>query len=231
MRFRQQQFIEGVLANVGLFCGLAPAELAGAARQAWVLEARRGDVLARRGERLPGLFVVGYGLAKLTLRAPESRERVLRLVAAGQTFGAAAALLGRASPYDAFALVDAKLVVVPAAPVYGLLDRNPGFGRSVVTMLAEQSFELLQEVKAATLLRSGQRLASYLGSLAQPVDGNGRWAARLPVSKTIVAARLGMNKETLSRLLRKLADEGLIAVSRSEIAILDRDRLARAAEV
>jgi CRP/FNR family transcriptional regulator len=230
-RFRQQQFIEGVLGNVAVFTGAPPADLAATARQSWVLEARRGDALARRGERLPGLFVVGYGLAKLTLRAPGMRERVLRLVGAGQAFGAAPALLGRASPYEVCALVDAKLVVVPSAPLHSLIDRNPAFGRSMVKMLAEQSFELLKEVEAATLLRSGQRLASYLGSLARPVDGNGRWSVQLPVSKTLVAARLGMKKETLSRLLRKLADEGLIEVCRSEIAVLDRDGLARAAQV
>ena len=47
------------------------------------------------------------------------------------------------------------------------------------------------------------------------------------MSKTLVAARLGMKKETLSRLLRRLAADGLIEVSRREIAILDRAALTR----
>ena len=51
--------------------------------------------------------------------------------------------------------------------------------------------------------------------------------ARLPVSKTLLAARLDMKKETLSRLLRRLAADGLIKVSGREIAILDRERLER----
>jgi CRP-like cAMP-binding protein len=50
---------------------------------------------------------------------------------------------------------------------------------------------------------------------------------RLPVSKTLVAARLGVKKETLSRLLRQFAAEGVIEVSRREISILDREALVK----
>ena len=52
---------------------------------------------------------------------------------------------------------------------------------------------------------------------------------RLPVSKTVVAARLGLKKETLSRLFRQFADDGLIEVSRRDITILDRGRLTETA--
>jgi CRP-like cAMP-binding protein len=51
----------------------------------------------------------------------------------------------------------------------------------------------------------------------------------LPLSKTVIAARLGMKKETLSRLLHQFAADGIIDVRRREIAILDRRRLGAAA--
>ncbi|HEU4923443.1 MAG TPA: helix-turn-helix domain-containing protein, partial [Burkholderiales bacterium] len=73
--------------------------------------------------------------------------------------------------------------------------------------------------------------ASYLGALAESPagngGGNGSTVVRLPVSKTLVAARLGVKKETLSRLLRQFAAEGVIEVSRREISILDREALVK----
>ena len=224
-----RKFVEGVVGNLALFGEAEPAQIASIALQSWVLPARRGDTLVRRGERLPGVFVVAYGLAKLALRGADSGERVLRLVGAGQTFGEASALFGRLARYEACALADAKFVVIPVAPLFALMDREPRFGRAVARMLAERNFELLGEVEAATLRRSAQRLASYLDSLARPAPDGGHWTARLPVSKTLVAARLGMKKETLSRLLRELAAGGTIEVSRSEIVIRDRAVLARLA--
>jgi CRP-like cAMP-binding protein len=76
------------------------------------------------------------------------------------------------------------------------------------------------------MLPSLQRLAAYLDSIAEPGAAPGAWVARLPVSKTLVAARLDMKKETLSRLLHELAERGTISVSRRVITILDRERLA-----
>lgn len=230
-KLKDQRFIQGVLANASLFTGVPPAELPTLSHQSWVLAARRGDALVTSGARLPGVFVLAYGLAKLALRAPDGRERVLRIVNAGQGFGTAAALTGRVSRYEVHVLTDSKLVVVPSSALYALLEREPRFARSVMKAMAQRVLDLCAEMEAETLQSSGQRLASYLDELAQPMEGNGGWMARLPVSKTLVAARLGMKKETLSRLLRRLATEGLIEVSRREISIRDRDALARRGEL
>lgn len=219
-------FIAGVVSNLALFRDAEPAQVAAVARQSRVLAARRGDLLARRGERLPGIFVVAYGFAKLALRGSVNEERVLRLVSAGQSFGEATALLGCASRYEALALCEAKLVVIPSAPIFALIDREPRFGRAVARLLAERNFELLAEVESASLQRSAQRLAAYLSSLG---NGDAVGLVRLPVSKTLLAARLGMTKETLSRLLRRFAADGVIAMSRDEIALRDRAALERLA--
>ena len=217
-----QRFIEGVVGNLRLFAAAAPSQVAALARHSWVLPARRGDLLARRAERMPGLFIVAYGLAKLAMRGRENGERVLRLVGAGQTFGEATALLGRASRYDALALADTKAVVIPPPPLIALLDADPRFGRALAHLLAERKLEMQGEVEAATLQRAEQRLACYLASLAA---GAGR--VELPVSKTLVAAQLGMKKETLSRLLHQLAADRVIEVTRRQISILDAAALER----
>jgi CRP-like cAMP-binding protein len=95
--------------------------------------------------------------------------------------------------------------------------------------MAENYLGLLAE-HGATLQQSAlQRLAAYLESLAEPNGTPDTWVARLPASKTAVAARLGITKETMSRLLRELANRGLIAVVRREIEIRDRDALASVA--
>lgn len=221
-----RQLAQGVLGNLALFREVEPAQLAALARQSPVLAARRGDLLARRGERLPGVFVVAYGLAKLALRGPANEERVLRLVSAGESFGEAAALLGRPARYEALALREAKLVVVPAAPLLALMEREPRFGRALCRLLAERNFELLLEVESASLQRGAQRLAAYLNSLA---NGDAAPSVRLPVSKTVLAARLGVKKETLSRLLRRFAAERVIEVARDEIVLRDRPALERLA--
>jgi CRP-like cAMP-binding protein len=82
------------------------------------------------------------------------------------------------------------------------------------------------EIDASVGRSSAQRLAAYLESLAEPETGSEACAIELPVTKTTLAARLGITKETMSRLLRDLKEQGLIAMTRGNITILDRARLA-----
>lgn len=68
-------------------------------------------------------------------------------------------------------------------------------------------------------------LATYLESLVAPEDGHSRATIRLIATKTVIASMLGVTKETLSRLLHALAEQGLISVAKREITLLDRTRL------
>lgn len=223
-QLRDRRLIEGVLASGPLFRGMGPAQLAALGAKCWTLAAHAGEPVVARGTRVAGIFAVAYGTVKLALRSPSGGERVWRLVQAGQTFAEPSALLGRPAPFDALALTECKLVVIPVAAVSALLEREPSVARETALALAERVIGLLGELEATSMLSTRQRLARYLIGIA-----GAEAQARLPASKTVIAARLGMKKETFSRLLRALAQRGVIGVQRREIAILDRERLAELA--
>src|SRR5262245_51963864 len=86
---RDAQLVQGVVSRLKLFSGASPQQIAGVVSRCGAFPARPGDVLARRGERFPGVFAVAYGFVKLALREAQHEERVLRVVTTGQTFGEA----------------------------------------------------------------------------------------------------------------------------------------------
>lgn len=219
---RDPRLLEGVLSNMALFRGAAQRQMADLAARSKALHYRRGATICSQGQCQPGLFALAYGQVKLAFRGADGDERVVRVVGAADTFGLAIALLGRPVPYEAVALEDAFLVMVPTRAVLALVENDPRFMRTVINALAERTVTLLGEVESGALRRGVQRLASYLDSLAVPNGSDGTFTVRLPTTKTVVASRLGVKKETLSRMLRELAQKGLIAVEQREIAILDR---------
>lgn len=221
---RDARLIQGVIANLRLFERIPPALLAGVAKQCWALPAQRGTKFARRGARLPGVLALAYGSVKLALEKEAGAERVFRLVLPGQTFGLSSALLGEVCLYDATALAESKLVVIPSSSIFDLIDRDPRFAREVVLALARRQLELLANIESTTGQHGERRLARYLQALAN--GSPGPCTVTLPVTKTLVAASLGIKKETLSRLFRALSEQGLIRVERREIALLDRERLS-----
>ncbi len=220
-----------LVGEAAVFRGATPTQLTAIAKRCSVLEASRGELVALRNVRLPGIFAVASGKIKLALHHSDGKERVLALVQAGESFGEATALLDRPSGYEAWALAPTRLVVTPPASVYELIDSDPRAGRRVVRALASRNLELLAELEACAMRRGVERLATYLDSLAKRRDGGQTWTARLPATKTLIASLLDMKKETLSRLLRSLTDQKIIEVRPPhEIEILDRDRLARLRE-
>lgn len=208
---------------------MSQAQSAALAQHCQPLSARRGEIIVRRGALLRGVLAICGGTVKLCLRAADGDERVLRIVSAGESFGEPTALLRKPCLYDAIALSDAKLFSIASAGIFALLGRDHCFARVLALALAERSYTVLAELEAATTRRGAQRLAGYLESLPRRRGPNGPATVQLPVSKTVVAALLGMKKETLSRLLRQFTTDGLIGMTRRDIDILDPARLSAAA--
>ena len=212
--------VQGVLDKLPLLEGVSPDAVRELATQSAVVRSARGAVIVRRGERVPNLYAVAFGTVKARLPRPGGSEVVLGLLGAGTTFGKTAVMLGAPSQVDVVALDDTMLVAIRAGCVLAMVERNLRFSRNLARALAERSHALVSELESGKL-RSAQRLAAYLDSIAEPTAEPGVLAARLSVSKTLLAARLGIKKETLSRLLRELASDGLIEVAGRSIAIRD----------
>lgn len=226
---RDRRLLERVISGLPGFRDLPRADIATLVTHSNLVEARRGEVVARRGERIPGVIALASGSAKVTLRRPDGEEKVLRLLGPGDAFGLAATALDRPCPVDVVALARSAIAIVPPVPVQRLLESDGRFAQAATRALAERLLGLVAELEASVQQSGLQRLACYLDSLAEPNGQPGAWIVRLPATKTTIAARLGVKKETLSRMLHDLAVRRLIEVTGLEIAILDRAGISRLA--
>lgn len=212
-----------LLAGLPMFRRTPRGHVAELARRALARQYGAGCPILRRGDRVPGLMVVRYGLVKISVRGDS--ERVIRLAGAGESFGEAALFLGEPLPVDVTAVADTAIVIVPAEPLLALFESDPRFARGLLAAVCLRLQMIVADFEAATVHGARERLAAYLGALA----AGGAGTAQLPTAKSVIAARLGMTKETFSRLLRAFMDEGLVRVSGREIRILDAARLEAAA--
>jgi CRP-like cAMP-binding protein len=209
------------LATLPLFDGVAPAQLAALCARSRPHYLTRGASLVRRGQRVPGFCVLAAGELKLSVVLAERGERVLGLIAGPSSFAEALALRRHPSSYDIVAVSDALVLVLRLSGIEALAAELPRFARNLTELLADRTLEAQADLEASVLQRAPQRLANYLCSLAR----HSGESATLPVSKTLLAAILGIKKETLSRLLRELTERGLIVVSNRQVTLLDREKL------
>ncbi len=220
--------VEEVLARLPMFRHVAPARLHRLARHAQLRQLAKDTLLYERGDPAEGCYVLVRGLVKLSLHAPDGAEKVLRLVGAGESFGESVLFDEQPQPVTARLLTDCELALLPAPALYELLGRDRAFARALLANLSQRIHALIADIEAYSLSSGTQRIAAYLCALAGPSQ-SAPARVRLPANKTVIASRLGITKETFSRLLHELTSQALVQVSRREIVLRDPRRLAKLA--
>ncbi len=220
--------VEDILAKLPMFRQVAAAHLRRLARSAELRRVAKDTLLYQRGDPAAGCYALVYGLVKLSLLAPDGSEKVLRLVGGGESFAESVLFDQQPHPVTARALADSELVFLPAPALFELLDRDREFARALLADLARRIHVLIADIESYSLNTGTQRVAAYLYALADPSLAPPA-RVRLPANKTVIASRLGITKETFSRLLHELTAQGLVEVSRREIVLPDPRRLAELA--
>ena len=132
----------------------------------------------------------------------------------------------RPSPVLAQALEDSRLLYIAKQSLFAAIDRDSAFARRMLAGLSMRLHSLINDVENYSLRSSTQRLIGFLLQLAGAPE-NGPIKLKLPASKHIIASRLNLTPETLSRVLHSLSESGLITVKGRSIMVLDITRLSQ----
>lgn len=182
----------------------------------------RGETLFIQGDQAEHMFVVLKGVVKLTRISPSGDEVVLTVYSAGESFGEAAALKGGNYPVSTEAVADCKLMCIKASTILNALSKHPELAVAMLSCTFQHLHELVLQLEDMKALSGAKRLAAFLIALAPVEEGSCTFS--LPYDKFLIAARLGMKPESLSRAFAKLRKSGVI-VSRNNVAISDVEAL------
>jgi CRP-like cAMP-binding protein len=219
--------IPGALAAMPIFSNIGPESLSAIAAGTEVIRLKKGEVLFRQGDIPSGIYMVVDGQIKLAFAATRGAEKVISLRGARESFGEAVMFAQKPYPVYAQALADTRLLLIRGEPLFELLARDPGVARRMLAGLSMRLHALVLDVEAYSLRSSAERLIGFLlQSVGTGEDvGEGRAEIDLPASKLIIASRLNVTPETLSRVQHDLVEAGLIAVQGRHIVIHDVRRL------
>ena len=164
-------------------------------------------------------FILAGGIRVLKVAA-NGRELPLYRVLPGEScIITSSCLLGHAD-YNARGVTEGEttLALLPRA-LFDELLAAPPFRDFVFHLFAERMADLMQLVEEVAFRKLDQRLAGLL-------LGRGK---RVHATHQQLADELGSVREMVSRLLKSFSEQGLVALSREQIEILDPSGLRRLA--
>jgi CRP-like cAMP-binding protein len=189
------------------FMGVDDATLQRLAAEAKVETHAAGAALFRQGERITTMSFVARGFVKLTRTAASGDETLIGMRTDGASLIEAPVRADETHHYSAEAVGPATALKIPAGRFARLMADNPSLALAALADAKRTVAELTGEIESLKASSAEHRLVRFLISFCPPEDDHCRF--RLPYDKRLVAARLGVTQETLSRSFARLRAYGV----------------------
>lgn len=185
-------------------------------RRPLIFEARQ--MVFSQGDPADAFYLVLEGWVKLYRLTPSGEEAVVGVFTRGETFAEPACFLGGGYPASAEAASRLRLVACDAARFRGAIEQYPGLAASLMASVVSHTERLFGEIASLKLMSTSRRLAQFF--VQQVAPGVASAAVILPYEKNLLAGRLGMTPESLSRALAAIRKLG-VRVERDHVTIPD----------
>ncbi|MFI4903534.1 MAG: Crp/Fnr family transcriptional regulator [Burkholderiales bacterium] len=220
--------IDAVIRDVPLFHGLQGSEIDSVVGVATIRSLRRGEVLFQQGAQPAEFYVVAEGWVKMTHVTQSGDQIALRFVQRGEHVGGATLVRGVPFPTTAMAASDAVIIAWKAAFIHDLLAGSRAVARNALGMVGDRADEFLSRIQELASDSVEVRLARHVTELvrrsARKTDrGIG---VEFPISRQDLAELCGTTLFTVSRILTRWRDLGLVDPGRQRIVVRDVARLA-----
>ena len=187
-----------------------------------VVELGRGQTIFNQGDPADAIFIILEGWVKLFRIAPSGSEAVMGVFTKGYSLAEAVALRGDTYPVFAESVTDCVLLRIDSKLFLELLQRSPEMAIAMLTATYRHIHNFVAQIEQLKARTGPQRLAEFLIELADAETGP--CSVELPYDKVLIAGRLGMQPESLSRAFSKLREYG-VRVQQNSAKIADLDTL------
>jgi CRP/FNR family transcriptional regulator len=176
-----------------------------------------GEDLMKSGQNIKSTILIKEGLVKVFREDEEGNEIFLYHLEPGQACALSiiCAVQNRTSEIKAKAVKPTEVFAIPMHFVDQWMREYKSWYQFVLSAYRARFEELLDTIDAIAFKNIDERLVMYLKKHAE-ISNN----KIIPITHAQIAAELSTSREVISRLLKKLAERGLIKVNRQNIEII-----------
>ncbi len=207
-----------------LFRGLSDTEARDAVKGASVRAYPKGYVLFTRDDPVDYFYFIFDGWVKVYRESLDGDEAIIGVFTRGETLAEAMAFVGGQYPASSQIVENARVLPIRAVTFVHYLKENPEVGLTMLSSLSSRMHHLVGEIESLKTQSASQRVCQFLLRRCSVKDGTA--VVALPYDKSVVSGRLGIQPESLSRILARLRKYGVRTerelVVISDVALLER---------
>ena len=215
-----------VLQRVPLFECLDTEEVAGLAEVTSIQRFARNALVILAEDHGDSFFIIRSGKVKVSVTGPDGREIILSLLGPGEFFGELSLLDGHPRSADVTTVERTELLMIRRTDFVRVIHDYPVIPTHLMVTLASRLRKSDRQVAGLALLGISERISSVLLSIAeeQGVETeDGILIAKRPTHQ-VLASMAGTARETVTRVMKRLIDEGYVRVDGRRLVILKQTR-------
>lgn len=196
-------------------------------------EYKKGEVLFHIGDKVDSIIIMNEGSVKAYKYTPEGREQILYVFSDGDFLGEQYLLREQEAGYTVEALEKVKVCMLSKSQFRQLLTLHSDISVKIIKELGIRMNRLENTMQSMGIRSVDARISSLLLDFSskygeQTSDGI---LIRLPLSREGIANYLGIARETVSRKLMQMENEGSIrSVSNKLLLILNEEVLKESSD-
>ncbi|MEF2229330.1 MAG: Crp/Fnr family transcriptional regulator [Pseudodesulfovibrio sp.] len=203
-----------------VFAGLSPEQLDRLVGQASVTRIPKKALFFTEARAAQGMHVLLTGKVKLFKMSEEGKEQTIFVFGPGEPFCLCSSFSDGRLPANLGALEDSEVLVIDPVRFEAMVREDPSILLNMMRVMARRLKDAMDMIDSLSLRQVPSRLAAYF--LSREIGGR----VVLDISYRELSKIIGVTPEALSRALRRMADDGLVAMDGSEILLLDHAALA-----
>ncbi len=177
------------------------------------------QVVFEQDDENKGVFCVSAGLIALRTHNPNGTSTLLKLAYPGEIIGFRSFLANAKHKTEARALLPSRVCVVAQRDANNVVRGNPAVLERLAARCISEIDANQERIIATATTSNKQRLFNLLQRLmaTHGEQVNTHMRMQLPLSRSDLADLIGVQPETLSRLITRLKEDGAFVVSGREI--------------
>lgn len=211
-----------ILSGNPLFAALDRNDLETLAAFASERPMRKDETLFRRGD--PGSFMIAVlqGEVRIVIPSAAGKDRIIRVMGAGEVLGEIALLDGAPRTADAIAVTNGRLLVLERRDVLPRLRQSPDLCIRVVELLCRRLRATSRQVEDLVFHDVATRLAAQLLELTANHPRH-----LVDITQKELGAMVNATRESVNKTLRGWEEQGIVALSPGRVTVKDPQRLTR----
>jgi CRP/FNR family transcriptional regulator len=187
---------------------------------------KKGESLYRHGNPMTSVYSIRFGTLKTEHCLSDGRSQIIEFHLPGEILGLDAIGDGHHQS-DAIALEDSEACIIRFAEFESLASQIPTLQNQFHRILSRELTQDQRHLLSLGSMRAEERLAGFLLNLSERLAARGytNHEFDLRMSREEIGSYLGIQIETISRMLSRFAEAGLIQIKQRHVRLIDIDGL------